>query len=447
MSIDNGFDSSVYVPEIRSNTEFKIGSSSIASEKHPESNQDALFHFQREGRVIAAVFDGVGGLSHGAEASLKARDSLSDRLSLLPKDADRTSVENVVRSALVSADRDVQGLANEKNTELGTTASVLVISDQSEANSRFAVIGNVGDSRVYLFRDGKLECIILDDNLCSVTQNASEARQIQERLSSATSEVELSEKEKHFYKNRNIVSQSLGGRHSVEPRIYSIEVRDGDRFLITSDGVTDNLTTAEIEALMHQSSGSRDASDSLTRASLTRSRFESFRAKPDDMTAVVIDVPGNEKGERIEQKEEEYNPRVLFEKGSNVKVRRSSGEIDDGWMITGFRSNGDAVVVKPSSEKDGQLLQKIIPQRELEVIVEEDIARAESFDELKKVISGVSGLQGSSNKYKSSELIEIIDLIRTGEASLENITKSGGLREKVSWILALEKTRGNLAQT
>jgi len=132
-----------------------------------------------------------------------------------------------------------------------------------------------------------------------------------------------------------------------------------------------------------------------------------------------------------------------------VKVQRSSGEIEKGWMVTG--SDGeDAVVIK--SVEGGKFIRKVIPIEELQELnkgvdqeeLKKNISEVKSFDDLIKTIEKGGGIEGSQEFYDAKKLKNVIDKVRKGELGITYITRTGGLRQKVEDLLALEKVRKNL---
>jgi protein phosphatase len=101
---------------------------------------------------------------------------------------------------------------------------------------------------------------------------------------------ELSEVEFSYFRLRGGITQALGGPVPPTIHVNQIPTAIGDRILLCTDGIHDNLTDDEIETILRNSP--RDAAArNLVSHSLHRSREErhvTVRAKPDDMSAVVI---------------------------------------------------------------------------------------------------------------------------------------------------------------
>lgn len=92
----------------------------------------------------------------------------------------------------------------------------------------------------------------------------------------------------YIYRHRHWITQMVGGRE-MEPVTGTLALQTGDRVLLTSDGIHDNLTRTEIEEILK--SKTKDPARAIVEAARTRSLDnEHLRAKPDDMSAVVLDV-------------------------------------------------------------------------------------------------------------------------------------------------------------
>ena len=271
---------------------------SRANELHPERNEDAYFVDEEHG--AAGVFDGVGGEAGGAHAAELARDYVWERLKDIPSSAKARDAEKAVREILGEANaavlqeqllRKSSGHPDEK--EMGTTATIVKFLE-GERGKRKTVVGHVGDTRVYRFRQGALEQLTLDDHTAIAELHVSEgvARKVQERLSNVADrrEFEASKVLRTAFEHRNFISNILG-RKNCAPRTWTTDAVRGDVFLLSSDGVHDNLTDGEIQKILGQTPAA-EAAKALVLFAQARSRDEGhLRAKPDDMTAVHIAVP------------------------------------------------------------------------------------------------------------------------------------------------------------
>ncbi len=111
------------------------------------------------------------------------------------------------------------------------------------------------------------------------------------RIDQATEANQLSDTEREIFNKRNGITQSLGHLTPKNPTLNihtaQIVALPGDRILLCSDGIHDNLTDAEIEAILRREARTTVARH-LVQHAIDRSREECLRAKKDDMSAIVI---------------------------------------------------------------------------------------------------------------------------------------------------------------
>ena len=474
MNPNSGFDMPRPVEQARP-PEIKIASATVASEKHPDRNEDAFFHSQRRDVTIAGVCDGVGGIAGGGQASTVARERLLARLQQMPAGVRSDEAYPMMQSAMMDADMAVRRLAGSGGEGPATTASVLVICESSTKPGQLEAIPcNVGDSRIYRLSGGVLEQITLDDSSVRYGKTEAGARDLQDKLSRVKSlnDPSLSLEDKIALRNRNVVDQALGTGSRITPRmpalpsevnagdkfVRPIEVNAGDKFVLLSDGISDNLTTDEIQGFLTAEDAHDNpqlAIDRMKEASLRRSREprsdDNFRPKADDMTGIVIDIGGQEqKGyatpAQVVKPAEKISSSELVLPGTKVMVRRSSGEIDGDWEVVGSGIGGNIVVTK---EVDGKTLTKQVPTDELQrlndpveqkALINHTVTEQELFDAL----TGLGGLQGSQEFYNSIELIAQVKKVMAGEEPLGSLTRTGNLRTRVGELMTLRQNRGKL---
>jgi protein phosphatase len=180
-----------------------------------KNNEDAFL--ERLDLGVLAVADGIGGSAAGEIASGIFVDTAREVF-------ERGVFSDVEPSALV---QDVFTLANERilvDTEefpehlgMGCTAELMALS-----GDRY-VIGHVGDSRTYLFRDGELRRVTRDHSL------------VQEQLEQGL----ISQEDAKRHRLRNVVLRAVGIESSVALDLIKGRMLPGDIFLLCSDGLTD----------------------------------------------------------------------------------------------------------------------------------------------------------------------------------------------------------------
>ena len=174
------------------------------------------------------VADGLGGHAAGEVASEEAVYNIRgwvrrerpkvESLVTDPYDVDQQNVaEQILRGAIQAATYLIHSMAefDETKAGMGTTTSVLMLL------GRVAVIGQVGDSRIYLARDGQIAQITDDHTLI--------AAQIREGM--------LTPEEARYAPHRNVITRAVGSHEYVEVDTRVVETVPGDRFLLCSDGL------------------------------------------------------------------------------------------------------------------------------------------------------------------------------------------------------------------
>jgi len=197
------------------------------------SNEDA-FGFSVEDGVYV-VCDGMGGAAAGEVASSLAVDEV---LHLLTGQKQANQLPNCVEDAIVAANEAIYSRAqrNQRLSGMGTTLVALA------AHERQVWVLNIGDSRCYRLRNGKLELLTLDHSLVEE----------QVRMGKMTRAEALRSPLK------NVITRALGTQCRVTPDIFGLEAESNDLFLLCTDGLTRELSDGAITALLAEG-GSLDA--------------------------------------------------------------------------------------------------------------------------------------------------------------------------------------------
>ena len=190
-----------------------------------KSNEDNVRVCRDGDRWVAIVADGAGGHRDGAEASRRAVAALEATLctggAAFDADALTAGVLAAHADVFSAAQNNVHGAAR-----MHSTVVVLWIDLQSAS----ALWSHVGDSRLYRVRDGVAEPLTSDD---SVVQ-----RMVDAGLMSAEQAI--------AHPQKNQLLAALGIEDDVEPHTASAALRDGDAFLLCSDGWWDALDAKSI---------------------------------------------------------------------------------------------------------------------------------------------------------------------------------------------------------
>lgn len=229
-------------------------------------NEDNFFAEADDRRGVFVVADGMGGHAAGEVASEMAVTIVSRHLLGLSSVRD-AGASPLVSKSLQEANRAIfdRMLAEADKQGMGTTASVMVLSDHGY------LIGQIGDSRVYLYRDGALAQITKDHSY------------VQEQVDAGL----LTPEQARYHPYSNVITRCVGASDEVEADIYSGEVRVGDVFLLCSDGLTGMVDDRRLAQLLMARSGPGRIVDSLIAEANGRGGL-------DNITAIVIQVLGVE---------------------------------------------------------------------------------------------------------------------------------------------------------
>ena len=187
--------------------QFKFDTASYTAAGRRGKNEDSHALLAEAGRVLALLADGVGGCMGGELASGRLIESL--RVSL--EDADFS--EETLEDAIFEANHAVLQLGGGPDGPKSTLAMLWLCGEEGFA-------ANVGDSRIYQFRDG---AILFQSEDHSVPQLAVRAGEIRPE--------EIRE-----HKHRNMITRCIGREEYVSANIERLSLRAGDRFLLCSDG-------------------------------------------------------------------------------------------------------------------------------------------------------------------------------------------------------------------
>lgn len=261
---------------------FAAQASSLASERHPNRNEDDFI--VGEEHNVFAVFDGIGGHADGRLASGTAKRYIAEKTQSIDTfeslDVAGIYLDNILKGANKHVIEHAAGS--------GTTAVVAKIHRIN--GTLYASIAHVGDSRAYLLRDNTLKAVTTDHTPFRRMQGTQEAFAQQERLADTDENALLSTDDIAAFRDRNVIAAYLGDERKIRVDVKHIAVKDGDAIILTSDGVHDNLTNQEMQKIVLSNKNSEYAT-ALTQAASNRSKQDNnVRAKKDDMTAVAIHI-------------------------------------------------------------------------------------------------------------------------------------------------------------
>src|SRR5216684_3737765 len=254
------------MPVIRSWSRTDVG----RKRKH---NEDSCFADDAMGLYIVA--DGMGGHAAGEVASAQAVKSIREAVaegkpvlesfSRTPTVEAREHVAQLMEKAILRACADIHALAVSDlgKRGMGTTVVALLVAGKK------AVVGHVGDSRVYLYRSGRAHQLTEDHTI------------IQEQLKRGL----ITKEQVPTADNKNVITRAVGIQRSVAVDSLVTDVLPGDLFLLCSDGLHGYLEDEELPRLLAQERGK--LTDMLVDLALQR-------GGKDNVTVVCISVEADE---------------------------------------------------------------------------------------------------------------------------------------------------------
>jgi len=171
------------------------------------------------------------------------------------------SAQNRVLNAVQFANQKVWE-ASQTQAEcagMGTTISVVLLDADT------IVIANIGDSRVYLFRDGELQRLTRDDAL----------------VSTLVDQGKISVEKAKAHPLRNVLTLALGRSKEINVQVTEKQLKTGDQLLVSSDGLHSVLPGTEITQII----GSPGDPDSKAQALVDAAKRE---GGPDNISCVVV---------------------------------------------------------------------------------------------------------------------------------------------------------------
>ena len=224
------------------------------------NNQDSGY----AGSQLFVVADGMGGHAGGDVASAIALNRVAEADKPY---ASANDAEFALQASLIAANSLLAETVFEhpELTGMGTTVSAILLADHELA------IAHIGDSRIYLLRDGKLTQVTADHTF------------VQRLVDSGR----ITPEEAAVHPRRSVLMRVLGDVDAA-PEIDTTvhDVKPGDRWLLCSDGLSSYVSDEKIEVVLTGLAGTKAAADRLVKESLDQ-------GAPDNVTVVLVDIDEN----------------------------------------------------------------------------------------------------------------------------------------------------------
>src|SRR3954451_19130045 len=213
---------------------------------------------------LFAVADGMGGAQAGEVASEMAIDEF------VQKRDENAAAEEQLEHIALAANRKIfeRAQSDTRHAGMGTTLTAAMVDGQSVA------VGHVGDSRLYLYRDGEIERMTRDHSL------------VEEFVRQGKLTPEQAEK----HPQRSVITRALGPESSVEVDTFRIPARAGDVYLLCSDGLSGMVSDADMAAILA-------AGDKLSETAKTLIEAANDNGGRDNVTAVLFKVEDDGTGD------------------------------------------------------------------------------------------------------------------------------------------------------
>lgn len=217
--------------------------------------------------TLLAVADGMGGAAAGEVASKLAMEVLDESFSRYVNEMQSgkpvVGIGTLTEKAIRLANRRVYAAAirNQGRRGMGSTLTCVAI------YARKAYLGHVGDSRAYLVRGNKIYQLTKDHSW------------VEEQLEKGL----ISEREAEHHEWRNLITRALGTRPQVAPDTVEIEVKRGDVFVISTDGLHGLVRPEEILAEVNRTQNRQSSVEYLI-------ALANERGGPDNITVVIAEV-------------------------------------------------------------------------------------------------------------------------------------------------------------
>jgi protein phosphatase len=229
----------------------------VGRQRH--TNEDSYF----ESPPVFAVADGMGGAQAGEVASAMAVEAFTE--SREAEAAPEQQLETIAKAA----NRRIWEMAqsDSRHAGMGTTLTATMLDDRGVA------VGHVGDSRLYLYRDGKLERMTRDHSL------------VEEFMRQGRLTAEQAER----HPQRSVITRALGPESDVEVDTFTVQARPGDVYLLCSDGLSGMVSDDNMARILGEGKGLEATARSLIGAA-------NDNGGRDNITAVLFRIDDDGSG-------------------------------------------------------------------------------------------------------------------------------------------------------
>ena len=199
-----------------------------------ERNEDSVSIVENGTKEkLLIVADGMGGHKDGEVASHIALDLIVNRFQNISSVGNKEDAINWIQSTVSEANMEIFKYVKEHpgSEGMGTTIVMAILTPA------FLLIGNIGDSSGYIFKNNKLHKITIDHTLVNLLVKSGE----------------LTEEEAKNHPKKNVLMKALGSSTNVDMDIFSVELNI-DGIFLCSDGLTNMLDDNQIAKVLSEDS-------------------------------------------------------------------------------------------------------------------------------------------------------------------------------------------------
>ncbi len=180
------------------------------------TNEDSYLSMKNE-RVFA-VADGVGGAHAGDVASQSALDTIKKMVFNLdlPKGQNVKNSIGIIKELISAGNSNIYQIGRQRRKKMATTIAIMIVAND------YAILGNVGDSRIYIARDNKLMQVTKDHSI------------LQTLIDNHPQKKSLNRKD---FKDGHVITKALGAEANVEPEVQKVMLKNDDIFILCTDGI------------------------------------------------------------------------------------------------------------------------------------------------------------------------------------------------------------------
>jgi protein phosphatase len=197
-----------------------------------ERNEDAVAICENvTGEKLLIVADGMGGHKNGEVASHLALDHITNRFKNISSVGNKEDAINWIQTTVSEANVEIfkYVTAHPESEGMGTTIVLSILTPS------FLLIGNIGDSSGYVYKNKKLHKITIDHTLVNLLVKSGE----------------LTEEEAKNHPKKNVLMKALGSSTNVEMDIFNVEL-GVDGIFLCSDGLTNMLDDNQITKVLNE---------------------------------------------------------------------------------------------------------------------------------------------------------------------------------------------------